>query len=139
MSPPDLDFLGQPLEPDGSAGELLKGILEDEAYDDVIFVVAWARFRGLWRLRTELEGIRLGVRRGQACYWPSSSSPEAFVFHDERPGTFRPKLCLARGAQRARLIVGSSNLTRGGLFANVEATLDASFDLPSEEAHPAPV
>jgi hypothetical protein len=33
MSPPDLDFRGQPLEPDGSAGELLKRILEDEAYD----------------------------------------------------------------------------------------------------------
>src|SRR5487761_2295834 len=42
---------------------------------------------------------------------------------------FHPKLYLIRGKSRARLIVGSANLTLGGLNNNVEAGVAFDFDL----------
>jgi hypothetical protein len=58
-------------------------------------------------------------------------SDEAFVFHD--PGrTFHPKVYLALGTARQSLLVGSSNLTAGGLAWNYEASLwlDWSQEFP---------
>jgi HKD family nuclease len=49
---------------------------------------------------------------------------ETLVFHNEAAGVFHPKLYLARNDSRARLIVGSNNLTESGLFVNVEAGLE---------------
>ncbi len=46
---------------------------------------------------------------------------------------FHPKLYLVRGEAHARLIVGSANLTLGGLNNNVEASIVLSFDLASTE------
>lgn len=42
---------------------------------------------------------------------------------------FHPKLYLVRGTKRARLIVGSANLTLGGLNNNIEAGMLLDFDL----------
>lgn len=42
---------------------------------------------------------------------------------------FHPKLYLIRGKSRARLIVGSANLTLGGLNNNIEAGVAFDFDL----------
>lgn len=46
---------------------------------------------------------------------------------------FHPKLYLARGKAEARLIVGSANLTPGGLNNNIEASMLLSFDLIDPE------
>lgn len=62
---------------------------------------------------------------------------EPYVFHDRESRTFHPKLYLAERSGSASLLVGSSNLTAGGLFSNYEASLEARFDLPAEEADPA--
>jgi hypothetical protein len=149
VAPPDLEFRGQPIEPGGAIGPLLQEILADRRFDEITVVVAWARFRGLWRLRDELEAfnsrgssrIVLGIDEGGATRPGLLLAIELFtrahVFHDERPGTFHPKLYLARGPAHARLVVGSSNMTPGGLFTNVEASLDATFDLATEAEHPA--
>ncbi|HEX8494159.1 MAG TPA: phospholipase D family protein [Pyrinomonadaceae bacterium] len=42
---------------------------------------------------------------------------------------FHPKLYLVRGETQARLIVGSANLTLGGLNNNIEASMMLDFDL----------
>lgn len=42
---------------------------------------------------------------------------------------FHPKLYLVRGEAHARLIVGSANLTLGGLNNNIEASMMLDFDL----------
>ena len=42
---------------------------------------------------------------------------------------FHPKLYLVRGKDRARLVVGSANLTLGGLNNNIEAGMLLDFDL----------
>ncbi|WP_329763265.1 phospholipase D family protein [Stenotrophomonas geniculata] len=43
--------------------------------------------------------------------------------------TFHPKIYLVRGTQQARLIVGSANLTPGGLNNNIEAGIMIECDL----------
>lgn len=42
---------------------------------------------------------------------------------------FHPKLYIVRGKHRARLVIGSANLTLGGLNNNIEAGLLLDFDL----------
>lgn len=52
----------------------------------------------------------------------------AYIFY--QPGTtiFHPKVYLFEGDTHSELIVGSSNLTAQGLFANVEASVHIQFD-----------
>lgn len=47
-----------------------------------------------------------------------------FVYHNEAATIFHPKLYLFRNQKRAKLIVGSNNLTEAGLFQNTEAGLE---------------
>lgn len=46
---------------------------------------------------------------------------------------FHPKLYLAKGASSARLVIGSANLTLGGLNNNIEAGLIVDLDLNDPE------
>jgi hypothetical protein len=150
MVPPEVAFHGQPLTPEDAAGAVLRRLLLDPAYDVLTVAVAWARFRGLSRLRDELAAftarggrstIILGIDEGGATrpglLLAAELFTDAFAFHDEGPGTFHPKVYLFRGSARASLFVGSSNATPGGFFANVEASLEATFALPGEREHPA--
>lgn len=45
---------------------------------------------------------------------------------------FHPKLYLVRGNARARLVIGSANLTLGGLNNNIEASMMLDFDLTDD-------
>ena len=58
---------------------------------------------------------------------------EVFVYHNEESGvTFHPKVYLFRKGDVAKLIVGSNNLTEGGLFANTEAALELEAPIGDE-------
>jgi len=46
---------------------------------------------------------------------------------------FHPKLYLVRGQNRARLVIGSANLTIGGLNNNIEAGMLLEFDLTDDK------
>lgn len=46
---------------------------------------------------------------------------------------FHPKFYLVRGAQKARVVIGSANLTLGGLNNNIEAGLLLEFDLANAD------
>ena len=48
--------------------------------------------------------------------------------------TFHPKIYLLRWADRAEIIVGSNNLTDGGLYRNYEASCRAIYVLPADAA-----
>jgi HKD family nuclease len=54
---------------------------------------------------------------------------EAWIFHNENNSTFHPKVYLFKSEDKADLVVGSGNLTEGGLFTNYEASLLATLDL----------
>lgn len=45
------------------------------------------------------------------------------VFHNPVPSTFHPKLYLFRDDRKAEVLIGSGNLTEGGLFTNYEMSV----------------
>lgn len=51
------------------------------------------------------------------------------VFHNRLPFTFHPKVYLFKSSVAADVMVGSGNLTEGGLFTNYEAAARFSLDL----------
>jgi len=56
----------------------------------------------------------------------------AFVFYQPSITIFHPKIYLFEGNEKSEMIIGSSNLTSQGLFANVETSLHVSIDNNSE-------
>ena len=51
------------------------------------------------------------------------------VFHNRLPFTFHPKVYMFKSQIAAEVLIGSGNLTEGGLFTNYEATLHLTLDL----------
>ncbi len=51
------------------------------------------------------------------------------VFHNRLPFTFHPKIYLFKSDVAADVLVGSGNLTEGGLFTNYEAAVRISLDM----------
>lgn len=110
-----------------------------------IILVAWARLSGVGLLNAALgETLQnVDVIVGMANRGTSAEalghlirmSRRVFVYHKHHLQTFHPKVYLFDDGNgpphRAALLVGSSNLTGGGLFQNIEAnfTLDLK---PSE-------
>lgn len=143
---PSLSFRGQPFRDEDTAGAFLSKALDDPALTSLTLVVAWARFGGLRRFKAEFEAFQgrggrlraiVGIDEGGATR-PGLSlalelADEVYVFHDRQARTFHPKVYLAEGPAQAILLVGSSNMTAGGLFSNYEASLEAEFELPGEE------
>ena len=72
---------------------------------------------------TSLEGLSDLVEAVGSC-------GRLIVFHNRLPFTFHPKIYLFKSATAAEVILGSGNLTEGGLFTNYEAAF--RFRLRSE-------
>jgi len=53
---------------------------------------------------------------------------EGWVFHNETQSTFHPKIYLFSNATHAECLIGSGNLTEGGLFTNYEAFVHIKLD-----------
>lgn len=78
-------------------------------------------FAGIRNETTSHQGLaRLHAILGSKLYTVDTGSRNV-IFH--------PKLYLVRGKTRARLVVGSANLTLGGLNNNIEAGMMLDFDL----------
>lgn len=56
-----------------------------------------------------------------------------FVYHNQLPHTFHPKIFLFSSGDKARAVIGSGNLTEGGLYTNYEAGILLDFDLSKDE------
>ena len=54
---------------------------------------------------------------------------EVWVFHNENGPTFHPKMYVFSNDRYAEVIIGSGNLTQGGLFANYESSIALALDL----------
>jgi HKD family nuclease len=57
----------------------------------------------------------------------------ASIYYTSSPITFHPKVYMFEGKDKAQIIVGSSNLTKQGLFQNVEASLKVDFNKPDTD------
>ena len=55
-----------------------------------------------------------------------------WVFHNDNQSTFHPKVYLFESDDTAVVVVGSGNLSEGGLFTNYEACLAVELDLCQE-------
>src|ERR1044071_3532296 len=61
-----------------------------------------------------------------------SERGELYVFHNLNPSTFHPKVYYFRNETLAHILIGSGNLTEGGLFTNYEASAVLSLDLTKD-------
>jgi len=137
-------FVGQPV--DSQIGSAIVELLARPSVTRVRFLVAWAKRSGLARLRRPLTAARdrgvfveavVGVDEGGATVQGLEElrdlTDSALVFHNPKSPkrTFHPKIYLFDGSGDQVAIVGSGNLTRGGLFGNYEAATIVDVD-PSQ-------
>jgi hypothetical protein len=140
-----LRFLGQPFEDATQIGRVLNAALRDSTMTTLWAATAWAKQSGLSRIRSAVLEFRdnggtsevvVGIDEGGATREGLSLCldlfDQTFVYHDPGPRTFHPKIYAVEGNDRAMVIVGSGNLTKGGLFTNYEAAflLDAARGEP---------
>ena len=136
------ELILQPFADDEALIERLLDILEDETVDELVIVVAWARPRGLRLLEDSLRAFQarggraeiiVGIDEGGATVEGLEMAADLFdaaeVLYDHEGGTFHPKVYLARSTSTATLIIGSNNLTGGGLYFNYEAAHVTTLDL----------
>jgi HKD family nuclease len=130
----EIQFIGQPVS--AQIGTHLIHALQDMQVTHARFLVAWGKYSGLRRIEKALTAARergvdvevvVGVDEGGATVQGLDAllklTDRAFVFHNPaRPKrTFHPKVYLLDGTHSSMGIVGSGNLTSGGLFGNYEA------------------
>jgi hypothetical protein len=141
-----ISFLGQPFEPFGWAADWLRERLNDARLDHLEIAAAWMKRSGLTRIRPEIESFRargglasviVGIDEGgatkQGLALAYDMFDHAYVFHDRSSRTFHPKVYLVTGNAQAHLLIGSNNVTAGGLFNNYEASLSCELDLNIDE------
>lgn len=109
--------------------------------EQVTLSVAFVRESGVQQIEDNLKahatnvivfaGIRNDITsfQGLALLHSIIGSNLYIVDTGSRNILFHPKLYLVRGEAHARLIVGSANLTLGGLNNNIEASMMLDFDL----------
>lgn len=122
-------------------GEAVRRLFDVADIRRVILSVAFVSESGVQQIETQLKahGARLdvfaGIRnditshQGLKRLYSIAGSSLYTVDTGSRNVVFHPKLYLVRGKARARLIVGSANLTLGGLNNNIEAGMMLDFDL----------
>jgi HKD family nuclease len=121
--------------------DALRELFDIDDIERVFFSVAFVSESGVQQIEKELKthgnrvivfaGIRNDItsHQGLARLHSIPGSTLYTVDTGSRTLTFHPKVYLVRAKARARLIVGSANLTLGGLNNNVEAGLMLDFDL----------
>jgi hypothetical protein len=137
-------FVTQPFEDGTDLRDFIHSVSVDPELNSLSVIVAWAKRSGLRRIQKDLEAFSLrggcfnaivGVSEGGATRQGLEAlialADQAHVFHDAGR-TFHPKIYLAEGPDKGLLLIGSHNLTAGGLAWNHEAGLWCELDLRVE-------
>jgi HKD family nuclease len=135
----ELDFILQAVTPANHAGAI-RTILRLRKPTHVLVSVAYIWKRGLDAVEKSVKpiagrarffvGIRNGVTSVQAIKSLLAMNVKVYaVDTGSRIRIFHPKLYLAANAERADVIIGSANLTLGGLHNNIEASTHIKLDL----------
>ncbi|WP_280476839.1 phospholipase D family protein [Nocardia farcinica] len=132
-------FVGQPFAAHPNLIDFIE-YARDAGFDELKIAVAWAKRSGLGRVWDSLGEFRarggrviliVGVSEGGATkeglQLALDIADKGYVFHDPRR-TFHPKVYLASSSGKRSLMVGSSNLTAGGLSWNYEASVWVDLD-----------
>jgi len=142
-----MDFVAQPIGR-FRLGDYLLGNLQDEQWSLFRVSVAFVKNSGVKHIYSLLSDfqqrgqskISVGIDNGVTTYEglvnlldAIGTDSEMWIFHNENSSTFHPKVYLFANDENADFIVGSGNLTEGGLFTNYEAFLRVSLDLQNAE------
>lgn len=140
-------FIIQPHGPT-RLGDLLKQLLHDDDWSHFSASVAFVKRSGVQYIADALRafskrgvvkmlvGVDLGgtSREGLsdllACI---EGRGEIWVCHNENVSTFHPKVYIFRNESKAIIVVGSGNLTEGGLFTNYEVSIIRDLDLNKDD------
>lgn len=139
-----MKLLNQPF--DGHLGDHLIELLDSPAYGVCNIVVAFAKNSGVLRIREALArfrvrggvvnayvGVDLGGTSHEALMTLLANVDALYVVHSESSQTFHPKIYSFVGDERSLTVVGSNNLTGGGLWTNFESSVFVS-DAPGSES-----
>jgi HKD family nuclease len=139
-------LLNQPK--DENLGQRIKNLLESEdfEYDHFNFVVAYARKSGVMNILPSLNNFKskggkitgiVGIDQKNTSFEAltliNAIADELFIYHNEnRSHTFHPKFYLFEKENvKSHFLLGSNNLTFGGLFSNYEISIEESLDCGS--------
>lgn len=126
-----MKLLNQPFN--GQLGDRLIEELDSEEFHSLNICVAFAKNSGVLRLKEALTKFRerggivnvyVGVDMGGTSYEAlcnlRANVDALWVIHSDRGQTFHTKIYNFVGDERALVIVGSHNMTGGGLWTNFE-------------------
>jgi hypothetical protein len=140
-----MEFIAQPFG-DVRLGEFLLSHFADPQWTFFRAAIAFVKRSGTQHIRQPLlsfshhGAIRLSAgidlygtsREGLADLLDATPNGQIYIYRNNGPYTFHPKVYLFKSAHHADVIVGSGNLTGGGLFTNYEASLALTLDLAAE-------
>lgn len=134
-----MELMNQPFT--GHLGNRLIELLDSSEYHTLNIVVAFAKSSGVLRLKDSLERFRkrggtvnvyVGVDLGGTSYEALSAllnhTDSLNVVHSENGQTFHAKIYQFLGLNKGVVVVGSHNLTGGGLWSNFESSVIISVD-----------
>lgn len=131
-----MELMNQPFT--GQLGNRLLELLDSQEYQILNIVVAFAKNSGVLRIKDGLEKFRgrggkvniyLGIDLGGTSYEALTSllllTDSLNIVHSEKCQTFHPKIYHLLGRDKGLIVVGSHNLTGGGLWTNFESSVIA--------------
>lgn len=134
-----MEILNQPFS--GQLGDRLIECLDSPTYQSLNVIVAFAKNSGVLRIKDALErfrkrgskvnvyvGIDLGGTSYEALTTLLSNVDSLNVVHSEKSQTFHSKIYNFVGKNENLIIVGSHNLTGGGLWTNFESSVLLPID-----------
>lgn len=137
-----MELLNQPFT--GQLGNRLIELLDSEQYHILNILVAFAKNSGVLRIKESLQKFRdrggivnvyVGVDLGGTSYEALTAlllhANSLNVVHAEKGQTFHAKIYQFLGQDRGLIVVGSHNLTGGGLWTNFESSVIIPLDNPS--------
>lgn len=134
-----MELINQPFN--GQLGDRLIALLDSQDFKTLTVFVAFARNSGVLRIKDALHRFRaqggavhvhVGVDLGGTSYEALTAllldTDSLAVVHSESGQTFHPKMYHFVGATDTVLVVGSNNLTGGGLWTNFESAWLVAID-----------
>lgn len=125
-------------------GDVLNKAISDDVSRRFKFAVAYLRVSGLDRLSVSLEallnrggsvsgsvGIDDSITSVEALMLLQKLSPDSTIFYTTSGYIYHPKVYLIEGESSGVAVIGSANLTRDGLFRNVEFATAVYLDFKS--------
>ena len=128
-------------QPFSSLGDYLTDILKSKEYHTFNFAVAFAKSSGVLKIKNALEtfkendgkinayiGIDMKITSYEALIYLQKYTNSLNIIHNENGQTFHPKIYYFIGKNKILIIVGSNNLTSGGLWTNFESSICMEID-----------